>query len=193
MMLQIGDVTDKIALERNRWREHRKQQLERKISKFCLQQQQLQDNQGRMSCGESQTSKQLCLLCRLPVTLCSNELNEPDSSLSCRQDWNLLLSLAQAKQPHSSPVRAIKSLQLIGNAQSVSFAARIISRKYRRKIFQKAGNKTKWHFCLFLPSVVKEHRKAENISAPLADILSTLDLIVILNLVKKQADSQLLN
>lgn len=110
------------------------------------------------------------------------------------QDWNLLLSLAQAKQPHSSPVRAIKSLQLIGNAQSVSFAARIISRKYRRKIFQKAGNKTKWHFCLFLPSVVKEHRKAENISAPLANILSTLDLIVILNcLVKKQADSQLLN
>lgn len=109
MMLQIGDVTDKIALERNRWREHRKQQLERKISKFCLQQQQLQDNQGRMSCGESQTSKQLCLLCRLPVTLCSNELNEPDSSLSClaRLEPPALLGSGKATPQFSCPCNQI--------------------------------------------------------------------------------------
>ena len=88
------------------------------------------------------------------------------------KDSNVLPFFAHAWQPHGSPVSTVKSLQVTGNSKNASFAPRIINRKYRgEKSFQKAGNETKWAFCLSVSSVIKVHREAGNISAHLPDIL----------------------
>lgn len=81
---KLGNGQMKLPWRKINWGKHRKQHLERKIDVWSIAVGIHWIIKGKCPV-DSETSKELCFHCCLPVTLYSNEINEPDSSFSWRE------------------------------------------------------------------------------------------------------------